>query len=86
MKKTLEDLWNKYLMDECSKIDTENEKRLTAEVAILHEKTNELLDDKQKEAIENYVDLLLELDAILVKKAFIKGCEFSVSFLLESET
>jgi len=34
--------------------------------------------------VEKYVDALCDLEALFVKKAFLKGCEFAVSFLLET--
>lgn len=84
MKKTLERLWHDYLMDECAVMDTEEEKRLTEKAAKLHEAANTLLCEKQKKAIEKYVDALCDIHALFVKKAFCKGCEFTVSFLWEA--
>ena len=84
MKETLEKLWNEYLLDECAIIDTEEEKNLTKMTAALHEKANALLNKEQQAVIEKYVDSLCELESIFAKKAFFKGCEFSVSFLLET--
>ena len=84
MKKTLEKLWNDYLSDECAAIDTDEERQLTKKVLRLHEKANALLSKEQQEVVEGYVDALFDAEAILVKKAFFKGCEFAVSFLLET--
>ena len=84
MKQTLEKLWNDYLLDECSMIDTDEERMLTKKVAELHESANILLNKDQQDAVEKYVDALCDIEALLVKKAFLKGCEFSVSFLLEA--
>ena len=36
------------------------------------------------EAVEKYVDVLCDVEAFFVKKAFFKGCEFATSFLLET--
>lgn len=83
MKKTLEKLWNEYLVDECAVIDTDEERKLTKRVAKLHEKANALLNKEQEDAVEKYVDPLCDVEALFVKKAFCKGCEFAVSFLLE---
>ena len=77
MKKTLEKLWNEYLLDECAVIDT----KMAAE---LHEKANALLSMDQKDAVQKYVDSLWDIEALFAKKAFVKGCEFAVSFLLEA--
>lgn len=84
MKNTLENLWNEYLIDKCAVIDTDEERNLTKKVVELHEKVNYLSDKDQKLAIEKYTDTLQELNALFVKKAFFKGCEFAVSFLLET--
>ena len=84
MKETLEKLWNEYLMDECAAIDTDEERALTKQTIALHEKASALLDKEQTDAVEKYVDALCEIEAVFVKKAFCKGCEFAVSFLLET--
>lgn len=84
MKQTLEKLWNEYLLDECAVIDTEEERKLTKKTAELHEKANVLLNKDQRDAVEKYIDSLYDMEALFVKKAFFKGCEFAVSFLLES--
>ena len=85
MKETLEKLWNEYLLEECSSIDTDEERRLTKKTVELHEKANALLNKDQQDAVGKYVDALYDSEAILVKKAFFKGCEFAVSFLLEAK-
>ena len=84
MKETLEKLWNEYLSEECAMIDTEEERELTRKTVALQEKANALLIKEQEEAVEKYVDALCDLEALFVKKAFYKGCEFSLSFLLEA--
>ncbi len=84
MKETLEKLWNEYLLDECAMVDTDEERNLTQKTAELHEKASALLNKEQKTAVQKYVDALCDIEALFVKKAFLKGCEFSVSFLLEA--
>ena len=84
MKETLEKLWADYLSDECAAIDTDEERILTRKAAELHEEADALLNEAQKDAVEKYVDALCNAEALFVKKAFFKGCEFSVSFLLEA--
>ena len=84
MKQTLEHLWNEYLSQECAAIDTDEERALTKKAAELHESANALLNSSQQSAVEKCVDALLDLEALFVKKAFFKGCEFAVSFLLET--
>ena len=84
MRETLEKLWNNYLLDECAVIDTDEERTLTRKTVELHEKVNTILNSNQQEAVEKYVDALYNSESIFVKKAFIKGCEFAISFLLEA--
>ena len=84
MKETLETLWNEYFMEECAAIDTDEERTRTKKAIELHEKANALLSKEQQVAVEQYVDALCDVEAIFVKKAFVKGCEFAVSFLLEA--
>ena len=84
MKKTLEKLWNDYLLDECAVIGTDEERTLVKKTSELHEKLNGLLSRNQKEAVEEYVDALLDVEALLAKKAFFRGCEFTASFFLEA--
>ena len=84
MKETLEKLWLDYLMDECAEMDTEEEKRLMRESVELHESANALLNKEQEAAVQKYVDALCDVEALFVKKAFVKGCEFATSFLLEA--
>ena len=84
MKETLERLWSEYLLDECAEIDTDEERSLTERTAELHKKAIALLNREQQEAVEKYVDALCDIEALFVKKAFLKGCEFAVSFLLEA--
>ena len=84
MKETLEKLWSNYLLDECATIDSDEERALTRNMGELHEKANALLNQSQREAIDQFVDALYDLEALFVKKAFFKGCEFAVSFLWET--
>lgn len=84
MKQTLEKLWNDYLLDECALIDTDEERMLTKKAAELHESANALLNKDQQAAVEKCLDALYDIEALFVKKAFCKGCEFAVSFLLEA--
>ena len=84
MKKTLEKLWNEYLLDECAEIKTDEERKRLREIAELHEQVNTVLNKEQQDAVEKYVDALYDMEALFTKKAFFKGCEFAVAFLLEA--
>ena len=85
MKETLEKLWDDYFLDECALVDTDEERTLTKKTLELHEKADFLLDKEQRDAVEKYIDALCDLQSLFSRKAFLKGCEFSTSFLLEIE-
>ena len=84
MKITLEKLWNEYLLEQCSAMDTDEERELTKKAVELHGEVTDLLTAEQEHAVEAYVDALCEINSLFAKKAFLKGCEFAVSFLLEA--
>ena len=85
MKETLEKLWNEYLLDNCAMMDTEEERVQTKKVIALHKEAEELLTQEQKAAVERYAEALCDLDSLLARKAFLKGCEFSVSFFSQAQ-
>ena len=84
MKQTLEKLWNDYLADECAAINSDEERKLAKITLELHEKVNSTLNEAQKNAVEEYIDALFDVEAIFLRKAFLKGCEFAVSFIFEA--
>ncbi len=84
MKKTLENLWNEYLLEKCAVIDTEEERALLRKTAEKHEIINSMLTKEQSTAIESYIDALCEIHSSFSQKAFLKGCEFAVSFIFEA--
>ena len=80
----LEKLWNDYLSDECAAMETEEERALAKRALELHARITTLFGDEQRAVAEEYTDALCEINAVFAKKAFLKGCEFAVSFLLEA--
>ncbi|MBQ9115548.1 MAG: hypothetical protein IJY04_00840 [Clostridia bacterium] len=84
MQETIERLWNDYLSEKCATINSEEEHEFTRKAIAMHEKASALLTSEQEAAVQAYIDALCNLDAILTKKAFIKGCEFTLSFFLEA--
>jgi|GEM_PF-1370318 len=84
MKDTMDRLWDEYLVDECAKIDTDEQRRLAGRAAELGEAVSRLLSAEQGEALEAYVDSLLDAEAFYIKKAFFMGCELAISFLWNS--
>lgn len=85
MKETLEKLWNEYFAEECALINTTEEKVLIKKAVALRKTANKLLTEDQSEAMEKYMEALYEIQGFSVKKAFFKGCEFAISFLVEAE-
>ena len=81
MKETIEKLWNEYFSEQCAEINTEEERNLTRKAVELHEKVNALLNEEGKNALEEYVDALCDIEALFARKAFCKGCKFAISFL-----
>ena len=85
MKESLERLWNEYFAEECAAIDTKKEKRLAKKALEAHAAVNESLTNEQMKILEKYIETLFEMQDILVKKAFFKGCNFAASFLIETQ-
>ena len=84
MKEILEKLWNEYLFEECSAIDTDEERRIMKKTAELQEKANALLNKEQQEAMEKYIEALYDGETLFVKKAFFKGVGLAVSLLFKA--
>ena len=75
-------LWNEYFGEECSKIDTMEEKTFARRTAEMSKAIDDLLTNEQHRAVDKYIESLYDLQDCLVKKAFFKGCKFTVSFFL----
>ena len=85
MEETLERLWNEFFAEECSAIDTREERELLKKSIEMHEAVNESLTKEKSEIVERYIELLYEIQSVFVKKAFFKGCEFTVSLFLHTK-
>ena len=83
MNDILEKLWDEYFSAECAVIDTDEERKLMKRATEVHKKMNALLNKTQEDELEEYVNALHDANALFVKKAFFKGCEFAIFFLLE---
>ena len=57
MKETLNNLWDKYFLEECSVINTTEEKELMKKLGDLREQAYAQLNDEQKEMIEKCFDI-----------------------------
>ena len=84
MNTMLENLWNEYFAELCATIDTEAERVLLKKSIEIHQKINEFLTAEQRDVMEEYIDLLYEMQDSFLKKAFFKGCNFACSFLGET--
>ena len=83
MRTTIEKLWNEHFFEECSVIETEEERMLIRKADGLHKKINEMLTKEQREDVEQYIGLLYEMQSNHTKKSFFKGCKFAMSFIFE---
>lgn len=84
MKETMERLWHDCFEEDCSTLNSEQEKALMKEAARLRESFEHEMTKEQIAVTQAYSDVLCELQIIFAKKAFLKGCEFTASFLFEA--
>ncbi len=84
MGKTMEKLWADYMEGECSAMDTEEELALARMAAKKRKVLDDLMEERQRNAVEAYVEAVCELNAFFAKKAFVNGCRLAASFLLEA--
>ena len=83
MKKTLEELWYSYLLQNSPKMDRAQEKTLKR-ITEDYDGLIQILDETQKEKLRIYETHLNELSDLSEKRAFIKGVRFAASFLVET--
>ena len=84
MKTILEMLWDDYFSEKCSAIESDEEKALIKNVAKQYEEASALLNKEQQQAIEKHLEVLCDLEAHFIKKAFFKGCQFAIAFFSEA--
>ena len=84
IKLMLEKLWNEYFAEECSAVDTPEEKTLIKKAADMHKAVNEMLTAEEREAVDKCIESIYELQSLFEKKAFLKGCELATSFIIEA--
>ena len=84
MKETLEKLWNEYFVGECALMDTKEERAFVQKAVEMRKTMDELLTETQREAVEKYIEVLYGFQDFCVKKAFFKGCEFTIHFFFEA--
>lgn len=83
MEKMLEKLWNEYFSEKCASIASEEERMLVERSAEMHKRVNEVLTEEQCGVVEKYIEALYEIQSYFEKKAFLEGCAFAASFLIE---
>ena len=84
MKKTMEKLWEEYFCEACAFMETEEEKALLQKAAKMHQRVSEQLTVEQNAILEQYLEILYEMQSFSGKRGFYKGCEFATCFLLEA--
>ncbi len=80
----IEKLWNEYFAESCSGIETAEEKAMIKRAIETLEAVNMLLTKEQNDALEKHMEVVYEMQGGFIKKAFFKGCEFALSFALET--
>lgn len=80
----MEMLWKDCFSGICTEMQSEEERALTKKALECYQVAKQLLSETQFTAIEKHIDALCEIQDHCVKKAFFKGCEFTLAFLLEA--
>ena len=83
MKKTLEDLWYSYFMENAWE-ESDEKKAILSKLAEKESALQLLLTAEQKNQYEDCEKLLLELYSLSERDAFVKGACFATKFLLEA--
>ena len=83
MKDTLKKLWHDYLLDECGKIKTDDERELLSKLADLSHEIEIALGDKSR-LLDEYTSHLWDANSYLVTRAFCQGISFTANFLFEA--
>ena len=84
MTENFEKLWQEYFFEECTRIETSEEKEIIRKTAELHEKVDALLTKEESEAMQEYVDCIYDSAETFYKKAFMKGVRLAISLFLEA--
>lgn len=80
----LTELWRDYFSEDCAVISTEKERELSAKLSSARKRLCEILTKEQEFAVEGYIEAFHGLSSSLAEKAFIQGCKFTASFLLDT--
>lgn len=83
MKSTLENVWNWYFAERAAE-QSEEEKRLLLALNESEKALWELLDERQRTALQKYENLRNERDRFLETEAFSKGVRFATAYMADA--
>lgn len=81
MKEIFGRVWDEHFFENCSDIEKEEDRELLEKAATLREKMFSMLNQEQKIVLTEYIEVLAELETLVAKNAFLKGCDFTSSFI-----
>ena len=86
MSKLLKKIWRECIIEECSILETKEEKELSKIVIRARDAMDLILNEKEKEAVDLYVDNIYKMQTIYAERAFLKGCETIFKLFVEAFT
>ena len=84
MYNTLDSLWSDYLLDDCGKMETQEEKDLAKKLVTYSDTLRATLSEEQKALLEKFADCLSAIDLLFAQKAFVSGIRFATAYLWEA--
>ena len=84
MTQLFDKIWQEYFFEECTRIETGEEKEIIRKTSELHEKVDSLLTKEESETMQEYVDCIYDGEESFYKKAFLKGVRLALSLFLEA--
>lgn len=82
-KEIIKRLWYDFLSDECSILESEEEKECVAKIASLEKALLNVIPIEEAKQLEIMIDAIYNANALLVEKAFACGIRFSTKYLME---
>ncbi len=82
MNKILNELWENYFYEECSRIENNEIKDILSEADKIKSELNESLNERESELLETYLNKISEIDERFLRQTFEKGMCFAASFFL----
>lgn len=84
MYNTLDGLWSDYILDDCGKMETQEEKDLAKKLVAHSDALRAALSEEQKDLLEKILDCLSAIDLLFAQKAFVSGIRFATAYLWEA--